>query len=204
MSEAALAVKLVLVGNSGVGKTAIVSRLVNDTFDLSGGSTVGVEFKSYRLETDLGPVAFKIWDTAGQERFRSVTRAYFRNAQGALLVYSIDDEASFKDLNGWLADIQSLATPNAVIFLIGNKCDLEERRVVTRSQAEEFAKRNSLIFCETSAKEARQISDSFAQIGRQIQVEVKEGKLTGQYQTEPAPSPAPAQGGGEGDPGCSC
>jgi small GTP-binding protein len=208
MSEQVLSIKLVLIGNSGVGKTAILSRLVNNAFASSSTCTIGVEHRSYHLDTDLGSASLAIWDTAGQERYRSVSRAYFRNALGAFLVYAIDDESSFNDLDGWLGDLRSLASPNSVVFLIGNKSDLEDDRVITRSQAEDYAQRNSLYFCETSARYGDQISEGFAELTRQIQGKVRNGDLPALYQAaEPRPTSGKTAGAEEKTAesgGCGC
>ena len=139
MSSSQNSYKVVVVGSSGVGKTAIVQRLVDGTFCDEGQSTVGVEFKSHTISFDDETMKLSIWDTAGQERFRSVSKAYFRNAVGAILVFSLDDAQSFNELDGWLNDLHALATPNAVITLVGNKQDVAEKTVTT-SEAEEFAK----------------------------------------------------------------
>lgn len=187
MSNTQNSYKVVVVGSSGVGKTAIVQRLVDGTFCDEGQSTVGVEFKSHSVTFDEEVMKLSIWDTAGQERFRSVSKAYFRNAVGAILVFSIDDAQSFSELDGWLNDLHALATPNAVILLVGNKADVADR-VVTTAEAENFSKRHGLEYLETSAKDGANITDTFVRLARAINEKVKKGELRGTFQS-PSTSP---------------
>ena len=195
MSSAQNSYKVVVVGSSGVGKTAIVQRLVDGTFCDEGQSTVGVEFKSHSISFDEETMKLSIWDTAGQERFRSVSKAYFRNAVGAILVFSLDDSQSFAELDGWLNDLHALATPNAVILLVGNKADVQDKTVTT-SEAEAFAKRHNLEYLETSAKDGLNINDTFVRLARDINEKVKKGELRGTFQsptTSPIGGPRPIQ-----------
>ena len=197
--------KVVVVGSSGVGKTAIVQRLVDGTFCDEGQSTVGVEFKSHSISFDDETMKLSIWDTAGQERFRSVSKAYFRNAVGAILVFSLDDAQSFNELDGWLNDLHALATANAVILLVGNKADVSEKTVTT-SEAEAFAKRHNLEYLETSAKDGVNINDTFVRLARDINDKVKKGELRGTFQspsTSPIGGPRPVQQPQQND-ACSC
>ena len=179
--------KVVVLGSSGVGKTALVQRLVDNTFSEEGQSTVGVEFKSHVITTDIERAKLNIWDTAGQERFRSVSKAYFRNAVGAILVFSIDDIASFNAVDEWLDDLHKLALPNAVILLVGNKVDLKDKRVVTEDQAIEFAKRHGLEYLETSAKDATNVQEAFVRLTKSITEKVKSGEIAGNFETPRGP-----------------
>ena len=168
--------KVVVVGASGVGKTAIVHHLIEGNFREEGQPTIGVEFKSYTVQADSEVVKLQIWDTAGQERFRSVSKAYFRNALGAILVYDITQRPSFDELNMWLNDLRALAAPNASIIMIGNKLDLAEERQIVESEAEEFAKRYNLEYFETSAKNGDNIKDAFIRLGQEILRHAKESE----------------------------
>jgi small GTP-binding protein len=169
--------KIIVLGSSGVGKTALVQQLIERTFLPSLQSTVGVEFKSWPYRTSTGEeVKLNIWDTAGQERFRSVSRAYFRNAIGALLVFAVDSEASFADLDGWLADLRQSSNPSAVILLIGNKSDIEAREV-SESQAREYAARHELEYFETSAKKGTCVEDAFVRLASRISDKVSRGEI---------------------------
>lgn len=160
--------KFIIIGSSGVGKTAILKRLVEDTFSTDSQSTIGVEFDSTMIEVDGQQIKLQIWDTAGQERFRSIAKAYFRNAVGVILVFDITERKSFDDVNMWLNDVHSLCDPTAVVLLIGNKCDLAENRVVTLSEAEQFAQHHQLQYLETSAMNGTNVKDAFVKVATQI------------------------------------
>lgn len=150
-----------MIGSSGVGKTAILKRLVDDVFTGESQSTIGVEFIATSIEVDGTAVKLQIWDTAGQERFRSIAKAYFRSAIGVILVFDLSDRKSFEDLNQWLSDVHSLCDPNAVVTLIGNKSDLVEQRTVTATEADSFAQLHQLTYLETSALGGDNIQEAF-------------------------------------------
>jgi len=177
MSEIASTFKVVVVGSSGVGKTAVVRQLVDGKFTEEGQPTIGVEFKTYSLLADGENIKLQIWDTAGQERFRSVSKAYFRNSTGAILVFDVTNRQSFEDLNHWHNDLTQLAQPNAYIVLVCNKCDLKDERQISEDEAEQFAQRHGLVRIETSAKEGTNIKEAFARLGEGIIRKEKEGKL---------------------------
>jgi small GTP-binding protein len=177
MTSASATFKIVVVGASGVGKSAIVQRLVDGVFREDSTSTVGVEFKPFIIPVDDQNVKLQIWDTAGQERFKSVSRAYFRNAVGAVLVYDITSDVSFDELGTWLHDLQQLANPNAFILLVGNKNDLEEQRKVGVEQARDFAERHKLDYLETSAKSGRNVSETFTRLAFAIAKRVSNGQI---------------------------
>ena len=169
--------KVVLVGSSGVGKTSIVQHLISGNFREENQATIGVEFKSYALQTEGESIKLQIWDTAGQERFRSVSKAYFRNALGAILVFDLTNRQSFDDLNMWFSDFSQLSAPNAYILSIGNKCDLEDERQIVESEANSFAQRNGLFYLETSAKNGDHIEEAFVRLGTEIYRKVKSGDI---------------------------
>jgi small GTP-binding protein len=169
--------KIVVVGSSGVGKTAIVERLVEGTFREDTQSTVGVEFKPFIIPVENQTVRLQIWDTAGQERFKSVSKAYFRNAVGGVLVFDVSAEKSFEDLAGWLHDLQQVATPNAYILLIGNKVDLEDQRQVGTQQAKDFADRHRLEYLETSALSGDNVREAFTKLAFGIVARVASGEV---------------------------
>ena len=178
--------KIVVVGASGVGKTALVQRLTEDIFTGKTATTIGVEFKTYPCNVFDDPIKLNIWDTAGQEKFRSVSKAYFRNAVGAILVYSVDSRNSFDELSRWLNDLQSLSLPNAAILLVGNKNDLENREV-SAAEGQLFATRNGLEFMEASAQSAFHVKEAFIKLAQQIHQKVKSGEIVGQFQTSARP-----------------
>lgn len=169
--------KIVVVGTSGVGKTALVQRLIDDAFSYESKPTIGVEFKSHTCKCGDETVKINIWDTAGQEKFRSISKAYFRNAVGALLVFSFSDRESFDHLNIWLNDLHSLCPENAIIILVGNKVDLTQDRVISNTEAQLFAERHGLDFFETSAFTSYNVSDTFAQLATKIHEKVKLGDI---------------------------
>ncbi|KAH0786198.1 small GTP-binding protein [Histomonas meleagridis] len=160
--------KFILIGSSGVGKTAILKRLVEDTFISESQSTIGVEFDSKTIIVEGQEIKLQIWDTAGQERFRSIAKAYFRNAVGVILVYDITEKKTFEEINLWLGDVHSLCDPSASIILIGNKCDLEDKRVITLAEAENFAKNHQLMYLETSALNGKNVTEAFMTVATNI------------------------------------
>jgi small GTP-binding protein len=169
--------RVVVVGTSGVGKTAIVERLVMGDFKEESQPTIGVDFKSYTLQVDGESVKLQIWDTAGQDRFRSVAKTYFRNAVGAILMFDLTNRQSFDELNIWINDLNTLAAPNAHIILIGNKLDLEEDRQIVESEAQGFAQRYNLVYFETSAKKGDNVAEAFVRLGTEILRKVKDGQI---------------------------
>jgi small GTP-binding protein len=179
--------KIVVVGASAVGKTAVVQRLVEDTFSPDIQSTVGVEFKCYNCRCGTDSVKLNIWDTAGQERFRSVSKSYFRNAVGAILVYSVIDRASFDDMEEWMNDIHSLCALNAAILIVGNKSDLAHERVIPESEAQTYAQRHGVEYLETSAMAATNITETFVRLASSIHEKVKRGEIRGTFQSTGPP-----------------
>jgi small GTP-binding protein len=180
-----VAYKVVLVGSSGVGKTSLVQRLTDRTFSEQLQSTVGVEFKSWFARKASGTdVRLNIWDTAGQERFRSVSKAYFRNAVGAILVFALDSEASFTDLDAWLADLHQAANPNAVILLVGNKSDLPDRQI-SETQAREYCLRHEMEYLEASAKVGTGVEDAFVRLAGRIADKAARGEIAVQAGPRP-------------------
>ncbi|KXJ17758.1 Ras-related protein Rab-4B [Exaiptasia diaphana] len=139
--------------------------------------TIGVEFGSKIINVGGKSVKLQIWDTAGQERFRSVTRSYYRGAAGALLVYDISSRETFNSLTNWLTDARTLASPNIVIILVGNKKDLDADREVTFLEASRFAQENDLIFLETSALSGENVEEGFLKCSRTILNKIESGEL---------------------------
>jgi small GTP-binding protein len=160
--------KFIIIGSSGVGKTALLKRLTEDTFSVDSQSTIGVEFDSTLVDIDGQTVKLQIWDTAGQERFRSIAKAYFRNAVGVLLVFDITERKTFDDVNMWLNDVHSLCDPTAFVLLVGNKGDLASKRVITLAEAEQYAQNHQLIYLETSAMDGTNVRDAFLRVATQI------------------------------------
>jgi small GTP-binding protein len=153
--------KFIVIGSSGVGKTAILKRLVDNTFTGESQTTIGVEYVAATIPVDEHPIKLQIWDTAGQERFRSIAKAYFRAAVGVMLVFDLTDRKSFEELAQWLNDVHSLCDPNAIVTLIGNKLDLVDQRVITVTEAQHFAQLHELSYMETSALGGNNIHEAF-------------------------------------------
>mmetsp|Transcript_24500 Transcript_24500/g.23525 ORF Transcript_24500/g.23525 Transcript_24500/m.23525 type:complete len:224 (+) Transcript_24500:158-829(+) len=160
--------KVVLIGDSGVGKSNLLSRFTRNEFNLESKSTIGVEFATKSIQVDQKTVKAQIWDTAGQERYRAITSAYYRGAVGALLVYDISKQITFENVERWLKELKDHAEANIVIMLVGNKSDLRHRRAVSTEDAMAFAENNNLAFIETSALDATGVDESFTQILTEI------------------------------------
>ncbi|XP_071717691.1 ras-related protein RABA4d-like [Rutidosis leptorrhynchoides] len=153
--------KVVLVGDSAVGKSQLLSRFAKNEFSVDSKATIGVEFQTKTLVIDQKMIKAQIWDTAGQERYRAVTSAYYRGALGAMLVYDMTKRQTFDHMSRWLEELRGHADKNIVIMLIGNKSDLASLRAVPVEDAQEFAERENLCFMETSALEATNVENAF-------------------------------------------
>ncbi|CAN8236829.1 unnamed protein product [Cochlearia groenlandica] len=160
--------KLVLIGDSGVGKSQILSRYARNEFSLDSKATIGVEFQTRTLVIDHKSVKAQIWDTAGQERYRAVTSAYYRGAVGAMLVYDVTRRQTFDHIPRWLEELRGHADKNIVIILVGNKSDLEDQRAISTEDAKEFAEKEGLFFLETSALNAVNVETAFTTVLTEI------------------------------------
>ena len=162
--------KILILGDSFVGKTNMLKRFLQNEFDSNTKETVGVEFgsKNFTLGEKGDIVKAQIWDTAGQERYRSVTKAYYKGAKGALLVFDITRKTTFENLDNWLIDLRTNADQDILIILIGNKSDLVESRVVTSEEAQTKAEQYNVAYLETSAKSGDNISKAFTELIEQI------------------------------------
>jgi small GTP-binding protein len=183
--------KFIVVGASGVGKTCILKRLTKGTFDENTAPTVGAKFESLPLTIDDRKVKLQIWDTAGLERYHSTSKTYYRNAVGVALVFDITDRLTFESLPLSLSDVHALCDPNAVVQLIGNKCDLADQRVVTALEAEGFARAHQMAYLETSAQTGDNVREAFVAIATTI---VNRGlkSLHGPGNPKPIAPPPPA------------
>mmetsp|Transcript_11233 Transcript_11233/g.43772 ORF Transcript_11233/g.43772 Transcript_11233/m.43772 type:complete len:237 (-) Transcript_11233:499-1209(-) len=153
--------KVVLIGDSGVGKSNLLSRFTRNEFCSESKSTIGVEFATRCIELEGKTVKAQIWDTAGQERYRAITSAYYRGAVGALLVYDITKSESYDNVQKWLKELRDHADSNIVITLVGNKTDLKHLRSVQAESAAEFSSIEGLSFVETSACESTNVDVAF-------------------------------------------
>ncbi|KAI9495321.1 rab family GTPase [Zychaea mexicana] len=161
-------IKLLLIGDSGVGKSCLLLRFSDDSFTPSFITTIGIDFKIRTIELDGKRIKLQIWDTAGQERFRTITTAYYRGAMGILLVYDVTDERSFGNVRNWFSNIEQHASEGVNKILIGNKCDMEEKRVITTEQGQALANELGIRFMETSAKANIGVEGAFFDLARDI------------------------------------
>ncbi|XP_067934541.1 ras-related protein Rab-3-like isoform X1 [Watersipora subatra] len=145
--------KLLIIGNSSVGKTSFLFRYADDSFTSAFVSTVGIDFKVKTVFRNEKRVKLQIWDTAGQERYRTITTAYYRGAMGFILMYDVTNEESFNAVQDWLTNIQTHAWPSTSVVLCGNKCDMDDQRVVPEDTGSKLAEKLGLQFFETSAKD---------------------------------------------------
>jgi len=164
--------KLLLIGDSGTGKSSILNRFSDDTFNPAFISTIGIDFKVKTIEIDNYKIKLQIWDTAGQERFRAITSAYYRGSIGIFLVYDITSQKSFDDVKSWLHNIKLHNDEKMLITLIGNKSDLQNKRVITTKMGNNFAKENDLDFYEASAKNNENIDQIFTTTSKKILYEI--------------------------------
>merc|ERR1711941_160990 len=164
--------KLLLIGDSGVGKSCLLLRFADDTYTESYISTIGVDFKIRTIEIGGKSIKLQIWDTAGQERFRTITSSYYRGAHGIIVVYDVTDQASFSNVKQWLQEIDRYACENVNKLLVGNKCDLTTKKVVDYNTAKEFADGLGIPFLETSAKSSTNVEDAFVTMATEIQKRV--------------------------------
>jgi len=161
--------KLVLLGESAVGKSSLVLRFVKDQFDDYRESTIGAAFLTQTVALDDGTtVKFEIWDTAGQERYKSLAPMYYRNANCAVVVYDITQAASLEKARTWIRELQRQADRSIVIALCGNKSDLSARRQVTEEEAKKYADEEGLMWAETSAKTGEGVADVFNAIAKKL------------------------------------
>lgn len=161
-------IKLLLIGDSGVGKSCCLLRFSEDSFTPSFITTIGIDFKIRTIELDGKRVKLQIWDTAGQERFRTITTAYYRGAMGILLVYDVTDRRSFENIQTWFSNVEQHATEGVNKILIGNKCDWEEKRVVSTEEGQELASQLGIPFLEVSAKTNKNIEEAFFSLAADI------------------------------------
>ncbi|CEH15061.1 gtp-binding protein ypt1 [Ceraceosorus bombacis] len=160
--------KLLLIGDSGTGKSCLLLRFADDTYTESYISTIGVDFKIRSLEFEGKTIKLQIWDTAGQERFRTITSSYYRGAHGIIVVYDVTDQDTFANVKQWLSEIDRYATEGVNKLMVGNKNDLTSKKVVEYNVAKEFADQLNIPFLETSAKTSENVEACFLAMAKQI------------------------------------
>ena len=164
--------KILLIGNSGVGKSSLLLRFADDTFTDNFMPTIGVDFKIRTLEVDGRTIKLQIWDTAGQERFKTITSSYYKGAHGIIVVYDITDKESFKNIDTWMNEVEKHASDNVSRILVGNKCDMDESRQVSTDEGKELADQYNIRFMETSAKESANVEEAFTLMTKEIKSRV--------------------------------
>ncbi|KAL4605602.1 hypothetical protein ACB092_09G041400 [Castanea dentata] len=212
-------IKLLLIGDSGVGKSCLLLRFSDGSFTTSFITTIGIDFKIRTVELDSKRIKLQIWDTAGQERFRTITTAYYRGAMGILLVYDVTDESSFNsispflffvshfasslsgsasslsDIRNWIGNIEQHASDNVNKILVGNKADMDEsKRAVPTSRGQALADEYGIKFFETSAKSNLNVEQVFFSIARDIKQRLTETDSKAEPQTLKISKPDPAKG----------
>lgn len=161
--------KIILIGDSNVGKTCVVQNFKSGLFSERQQNTIGVDFTVRTLDIDGKKVKMQVWDTAGQERFRTITQSYYRSAHGAMIAYDITRRSTFDSVTHWIQEVELYGATNIVLVLIGNKCDLEsERKVLFQDSCNLANERGVLAALETSAKESQNVEDAFMLMAREL------------------------------------
>ncbi|KAI0694058.1 ras-domain-containing protein [Cytidiella melzeri] len=170
MSSPPINVKLLLIGNSSVGKSSLLLRFSDEQWlpEDEATATIGVDFRVHKMDVNGKKVKLSIWDTAGQERFRTITSSYYRGAQGIVLVYDVANRESFDGLPKWFSELETYVSPAVVKIVVGNKVDKEFSRQVSYAEGEQFAKRMNCLFIEASAKTAVGVGEAFREVVNKI------------------------------------
>jgi len=162
--------KLLLIGDSGVGKTCLLFRFAENSFNPTFISTIGIDFKIQTVEIDGKRIKLQVWDTAGQERFRTITTAYYRGAMGILLVYDVTNKKTFDNITNWLRNIEEHAAEGVEQLLVGNKSDQEDRRVISEEQGQLLAVQHGIDFIECSALSGENVREAFFRMARRVKI----------------------------------
>jgi len=176
--------RILLIGDSGVGKSCLLMRFADDTYSDNFVATIGVDFRIRTMFLDGKKAKAQIWDTAGQERFRTICASYYRGSHGIIVTFDLTDRESFHNVRHWLEEIEKYVQPGINRMLVGNKCDMASKRAVTYDEARELADELGLHYLETSAKHAHNVDEAFTQMAKEIKDRVS---------TEVPPSSTPTR-----------
>ncbi|CAE7209183.1 YPT1 [Symbiodinium natans] len=160
--------RLLLIGDSGVGKSCLLLRFADDTYSDNFVATIGVDFRIRTMHLDGKKAKAQIWDTAGQERFRTICASYYRGAHGVIVAFDLTDRESFHNVRHWLEEIEKYAQAGVNKMLVGTKCDMASKRAVTYDEARELAEELGLRYLETSAKHTHNVDEAFTQLAKEI------------------------------------
>jgi len=169
--------KYIVIGDSGVGKSCLLLQFTEHKFQTVHEVTIGVEFGSRMVQIEDQQIKLQVFDTAGQETFRSIARSYYRGAAGALLVYDVTRRETFEHLSTWLRDAKEYSSPELVVIVVGNKCDLESERQVPTEEGQKFAEENGLVFMETSAMSAKNVEKAFVSVATDVIKKIDSGVI---------------------------
>eukprot|EP01113_Clastostelium_recurvatum_P040306 TRINITY_DN625_c0_g1_i1.p1 TRINITY_DN625_c0_g1~~TRINITY_DN625_c0_g1_i1.p1 ORF type:complete len:230 (+),score=22.82 TRINITY_DN625_c0_g1_i1:80-691(+) len=186
--------KILLLGESGVGKSSLFSRFTTDQYTPSFMSTVGIDFKVQKTKIDGQLVKLLIYDTAGQERYRAIAESYYRGANGVLLCYDVTNRTSFERVQSWLMQLKNFAPPELIVILIANKTDLERERTISSQEGQDLATELGISYMETSAKSGLHVQDAFYSAVRQSLPYYVPGGPSQRAIVSPQPEPEPSRG----------
>ena len=176
--------KYIMIGNPSVGKSCLLNQFLNGQYAEEYEVTVGVEFGTKTIETsDKSRIKLQVWDTAGQENFKSVIRAYYRSTAAALVVFDLTVKSSFDSVQEWINECKANGNPEVILVLVGNKTDLATKRVVSREEAENFAKKSKMIYFETSAKSSEGVEELFIKTAEAVLAKIESGVIDPKVET---------------------
>ena len=170
-------IKIIVVGDSGVGKTNLINRFATDKFDTNSKATIGVEFVYKTLKIGKEVIKVEVWDTAGQERYRSITSSYYKGARGAIIVYDITNDDSFHNVESWMNEVVKKGKKDIQFLLLGNKSDLVNDRLVSEEKGIEKARELNMRLFEASALDKTNVNEAFNYLIKEIYLDVRREKM---------------------------